>query len=121
MALSQAWSSAIVLLCLLYFFANMASGVGNVSVQAITPSHLRARASAVYLAITGILGLSVGPLAVALLTDRVFGDPKAVNYSIAIVGGLFSVIGGLIFGCGARAFGSSAMRNLPRTSTTKAA
>lgn len=60
-------------------------GVAPAALQPITPNQMRAQISALYLLTITLVGLGVGPLLVALLTDRVFGDPQGIKYSLAIV------------------------------------
>ena len=35
-----------------------------------------------------MLGLTLGPLLIAVVTDKVFGDENALRYSIALVSGV---------------------------------
>ena len=54
----------------------------------IAPPALRGRVTAGFTLVTGVLGSGLGPVAVALLTDRVFHDEAKVGASIAIVASL---------------------------------
>lgn len=67
------------------FFIAMPFGVAPAAIQAIAPAGLRSQASALYLFVVNLIGLGLGPTAVALLTDRVFHDRKAVGDSLLIV------------------------------------
>ena len=51
----------------------------------ITPNQMRAMAAALYFFVLSLIGLTVGPTAVALLTDYYFADEAALRYSMAIV------------------------------------
>ena len=51
----------------------------------MAPKQVRAQATAVYWVIINLAGLFIGPPLVGLLTDRVFGDPAALKYRLAIV------------------------------------
>ena len=53
---------------------------------------MRAQASAVYLFVVNMVGLGLGPTAVALVTDYGFGDDQAVGYSLLLVS-LVALIG----------------------------
>ena len=75
-------------------------GAAVLSLQEATPNRLRAQISALYYVVSSIIGLSVGPLAVALFTDRVFGDPKAVGLGIAIVVALLGPVSAWLFNGG---------------------
>ena len=57
---------------------------------------MRGQASAVYLFIVNLIGLGLGPTAVALATDYVFGDKAMVGYSLALIGGIALPISGLV-------------------------
>jgi len=46
------------------------------------PNQMRGQASAVYLFIISIIGLGLGPQALALVTDYVFKDDNQINMSL---------------------------------------
>lgn len=64
--------------------STMSIGLGPSVSQAIMPSAVRGLASAIAVTIVSLVGLGLGPTAVALLTDHWFGDPARVRYSLAI-------------------------------------
>lgn len=84
-----------------YFFFNAIGYVSAAAViQEIVPAHMRGRAAATWLLLTGVIGQGFGPMAVALATDHVFSDEAAVPYSLllvnlpaAAVGIVLSIIG----------------------------
>jgi MFS family permease len=80
---TQFW--AIVAACPIVFFLNAYYGVAVAAVQLITPNRMRAQVSALMLFMTNLFGLALGPAAVAVLTDYVFGDDQALRYSLALV------------------------------------
>jgi MFS family permease len=55
------------------------------SIQLIVPSRARAQVSALYITISSLVGMGLGPMLVGLLNDYVFRDPLAIRYSLAIV------------------------------------
>ncbi len=67
-------------------FLSMPFGVAPAAVQEMMPNDMRGQASAVYLFIVNLIGLGVGPTAVALATDYVFKNDAAVGYSLLLVG-----------------------------------
>jgi MFS family permease len=67
------------------FLVGMAFGAGPSGVQELAPNQMRGQASALYLFIVNLVGLGLGPTAVALVTDYVFGDPKMLRYSLMVV------------------------------------
>jgi MFS family permease len=65
------------------------SGIGLASVppmiQDITPNRLRGQATATHFIFSGLLGMGVAPTLIALVTDHVFHDPKALSASLLTV------------------------------------
>lgn len=55
------------------------------ALQLILPNELRSQVSGLYITIITIVGLVIGPVVVALITDHVFTKPTDVRYSMAIV------------------------------------
>ena len=55
------------------------------ALQLIVPNELRSQVSALYLSVISLVGITVGPIVVGLLTDHVFHSPVQVRYSLAIV------------------------------------
>jgi MFS family permease len=77
------WAS--VLLAPAVFCLSMPFGVAPAAIQEIMPNSMRGQASAIYLFVITLIGLGVGPTAVALVTDFVFADDNALRYSLLIV------------------------------------
>jgi len=69
------------------FFLGMPFGAAPAAIQEIVPNRMRGQASAVYLFIVNLIGLGIGPTAVALITDYVFADDMAVRWSMLIIAG----------------------------------
>lgn len=53
--------------------------------HAITPNEMRGQTGSMFSLFNNVIGMVLGASLVALLTDFVFRDPKAVGYSMAIV------------------------------------
>ena len=73
----------------------MTTAAGSIAVINVTPNQIRGQTMALYLLTISLLGLSLGPTAVALLTDYVFRDPAMIDWSIScvvIASSLFSAI-----------------------------
>jgi hypothetical protein len=49
------------------------------------PNNMRGQASAIYLFVVNLVGLGIGPVAVATFTDYVFRGDESVRYSLLIV------------------------------------
>jgi MFS family permease len=60
----------------------MALGVLPSAQQAIAPSQMRGIVAALGVLMVNMIGLGIGPTAVALLTDHVFGDPLKLRYAL---------------------------------------
>nr|WP_064494129.1 MFS transporter [Pseudomonas chengduensis] len=80
---SAFWAS--MLLAPAVFCLSMPFGVAPAAIQEIMPNSMRGQASAIYLFVITLIGLGVGPTAVALVTDFVFSDDNALRYSLLIV------------------------------------
>ena len=60
-----------------------------------------------YLLVVNLIGLALGPTAIALVTDRVFGFDAAVRYSLLIVPGAACILAAILFLIGLRSYGES--------------
>jgi MFS family permease len=78
-------SMATVLLPAL-FFGSVPFGVAPAALQQMMPNAMRAQATSIYLFVINLIGMGLGPTAVALLTEKVFDDEKAVHLSLLTVG-----------------------------------
>jgi MFS family permease len=58
---------------------------GSAALMMITPNEFRAQVSALYYFVINLLGLTLGPSAVAMVTDFGFADDGALRWSLAIV------------------------------------
>jgi len=76
---------AALLMAPTVFFLSMPFGVAPAAIQEIMPNSMRGQASAIYLFVITLIGLGIGPTAVALVTDYVFADDMALRYSLLIV------------------------------------
>jgi hypothetical protein len=59
--------------------------LAGTTILMMTPSPMRAQIMAVHLLLMNMLALSLEPFIVAVVTDKVFGRPAAVGYSLACV------------------------------------
>lgn len=65
--------------------SSLVNGLGPTTIHDIVPNHLRGQATALFFFVINLLGLGIGPTAVALVTDRVFGNEAAIRDSIPLV------------------------------------
>jgi len=93
---------AIALLAPTVFFGTMAFGAGPALIPVICPARMRGLLVAIYLLIANIVGQAGGPLIVALFTDRVFGSPELVRYSLMAAPALLLVSGAILVKLGFR-------------------
>jgi MFS family permease len=96
--------AAFLVVIPLIFFQNSYFGVSLAALQLATPNRMRAQVSSILLFVTNLLGLGFGPTAVAMLTDYVYQDPTAVNWSLAITAGIACPLASVIFGYGLKAY-----------------
>jgi MFS family permease len=88
---------ALVLVAVATFFMTFAFGAAPAALQEIMPNQMRGQASAIYLFVVNIVGLSIGPTAVALITDYVYGYDEALRYSLAIVPAVAMGVAAILF------------------------
>jgi sugar phosphate permease len=100
-------------LAIAQFFTSAPFGVAPSAIQQMTPPHLRGQASAVYLFVINLIGLGLGPTAVALVTDYVFANDNSVGYSLLIVTGTAHAISALLLWTGLARFRDSLTHNAP--------
>ncbi len=85
-------------------------GIAAASVQQLMPNPMRGRASAVYLAVNSMIGLGLGPTAVAMCTQYLFRRDEAVNYSLLVVSVAAFTAAALLLWVGSRSFLASIHR-----------
>jgi MFS family permease len=79
-------------------------GIAPSAIQQMMPPNMRGQASAVYLFILNLIGLGVGPTAVALFTHNVFHRDEALRYSMVIVFTAASLISAVLLGACTKTF-----------------
>ena len=83
LAPSSRW--AVLWLAPSCIFAAAPFGIAPAAIQQMMPASMRGQASAVYLFILNLIGLGIGPSAVAMCTQYLFRRDDAVNYSLLLV------------------------------------
>ena len=79
---------ALTLLAPAIFLSMMPYPCAGTAIQLIVPNRARGQVSALYITLTTLVGLGVGPLVVGLMTDFLFKNPADIRYSMAIVVGV---------------------------------
>ncbi|HEU4460060.1 MAG TPA: MFS transporter [Methylibium sp.] len=72
------------LIAVMVFGISLAQSAVPTSIQAVFPNRLRGQAFACYLLMSGLLGIGLGPTAVALLADRVLPREAGLGMAIAM-------------------------------------
>jgi MFS family permease len=86
--LSSDPSVAVVLFCGGMFMGSLMGGLQGQMVQVLTPNRMRGQAGAIYIITVNILGLGLGPIATAAMTDYVFGGPDQILASLLLMLGM---------------------------------
>jgi len=82
----------------------MPFGAGTSTLPQIAPNRMRAQMVAIYLLIANLLGFTMGPTLIALVTDRVLSDPLLIRYSLSIVPPLLMLFGAVVVISGLRSY-----------------
>mgnify|MGYP006089362979 FL=1 len=85
-------TTTLVLLAILQFFASFHGGMAIASLHSVTPLRMRAQATALYLFTINLVGLGLGPVLVAVVTDIVYENEAMVGNSLAITGGIAALL-----------------------------
>jgi MFS family permease len=102
--------SATSSMCLFYafiFFAAFPVGCQAAALQEITPNQMRAQVTALYLFISNMCGIALGPTFIAFFTDVVFKNDLAIGYSMSISVAIACPIGALLFWRGLKPYRES--------------
>lgn len=105
---------AAVLMVPTVFALGMPFGAAPAAIVAIVPNQMRGQTAAVYLFIVNLIGLGIGPTAVALVTDYVFANDLALKWSMLIVGTVANVIAIALLAAGLKPYRETIQRLLGR-------
>jgi MFS family permease len=104
MALAPTAGLALALMITGMLLGTIHGGVAGAALQLVTPDRLRARTVALYFLIANLVGLGLGPTAIALVTDRVFGEDAALRYGLAVVTAVALPVSALVLTLGLKPF-----------------
>lgn len=104
MALAPTAGIALALLIAGMLLGTIHGGVAGAALQMIAPARLRARVVAIYFLVANLVGLGLGPTAIALVTEQVFGSDDALRYGLALVTGVALPVSALILTLGLKPF-----------------
>ncbi len=97
--------SVVIMLALTTFALSFDQGLAPTVLQLIAPNRMRAQLTAVFMFIAVLAGYTIGPAAVAMVTDYVFKDEGALRYSLAIVSGILTPVGVVFLWYGMKPYG----------------
>lgn len=103
-----AW--AVALFIPTYLLVSAPWGASAAALQQIVPDCMRGQAAAMYLLVLNLISMGLAPTAVALVTDYVFHDDHALNYSLLIVGTISHALAALLLWKGLKYFRESLER-----------
>lgn len=79
-------------------------GVQGATIQLVAPERMRGLIVGVYLMLTNVVGMALGPWLVALLNEAAFGGPSGIGRSLAVVSAASSLGGAAMIVLGLPAF-----------------
>jgi MFS family permease len=82
LSLAHSLPATVISMCLMFFFVSLPTAAGVAALQLVTPSHLRAQVSSVFLLCVNLIGLGFGSFLVGSLTDHVFKSKSAIGLSL---------------------------------------
>ncbi len=81
--MANPWVS-LALIAAMNFFAGFNFGGGLAALQEMTPNRMRALVASAYMLLINLIGGTLGPTAVALITDHWYADPQRLPQAISI-------------------------------------
>ncbi len=101
--------SAMATIGVMSLLFGLAQGLPAAALQAIASNRIRARVIALYLLIGNIIGFTVGPTGVAVISDYWLGNPDRIGTAIAILSSSVTPLGVLALVLARRLFVAAAM------------
>ncbi len=101
---------ALLFVTLASFFVTLPLAGTSSAMVIVSPNRIRGVITGIYVVVTSVFGLVLGPFLVASSTDFIFQDPNAVAKSLALVSILIAPIGIFFMLKGINAFGE--MKNV---------
>tara|TARA_Y100000816_G_scaffold188766_1_gene137383 strand:- start:23 stop:1324 length:1302 start_codon:yes stop_codon:yes gene_type:complete len=101
---------ALIFVTLASFFVTLPLAGTSSAMVIVSPNRIRGVITGIYVVVTSVFGLVLGPFLVASSTDFIFQDPNAVAKSLALVSVLIGPVGIFFMLKGVNAFGE--MKNV---------
>lgn len=92
----------VACLTLAVYFSAFQGGIAGGVMQLMMPNQMRSQAAALYFLVANLLGMGLGPTAVAMCNDFVFHSDAALNKSLALVAGVCIPLAAAIMASGLR-------------------
>jgi len=96
--------TSLLMLAVAMFFASFPMAPSAAALQMMAPNQMRAQVTALFFLSMNILGITGGSTLVALCTDYLFGDEKAVGWSMALISSVSAVLAAISLGWGLKYF-----------------
>lgn len=90
------FNGSVAVYAAFFFFSSFPYGAAAAALQLMAPHDLRARLSAIYLLILNLIGIGLGPLCIAAISDAALGGKAYIGSAMSIVGAVVVPVGGLI-------------------------
>ena len=90
-------------------FLGMAAPVENAALQSVTPNHMRGQMTFLFLFIMNVVGMGLGPLFVAALSQYIFGEAE-IRYSIMVTAAVLGSPAIYVFWFGMKPYGEAMER-----------
>lgn len=95
---------ALAVLGLAMFFASFPIATSAAALQWMAPNQMRAQVTALFFLFMNLMGITGGATLVALCTDYVFRDDKAVGFSMSIIASAAGLLGAVLLFWGLKYF-----------------
>jgi MFS family permease len=79
----------------------------NAALQSVTPNEMRGQITALYLFVFSVIGLGLGPLFMASVTDLVIHDESKIRYAMAGTAAVMTPLAAIIMWTGVRTYGKA--------------
>lgn len=89
-------TSTLLMLGVALYFASYPMATSAAALQMMAPNQMRAQVTALFLFFMNLIGITGGASLVALCTDYLFQDAKAVGFSMALVACVAALIAAII-------------------------
>ncbi len=79
----------------------------NAALQSITPNQMRGQITALYLFVFSVIGLGIGPMFMAAVTDFVIGDEQKIRYAMSLSAAVMTPLAAIIMWSGVKTYGKA--------------